>query len=157
VVLGGPGQRTVSFGRHDGLRSSAVPIDIPRDALVVRGGDPHDPENLQRMIDQAQTSFDDGEGYALSVGVGHDPSKSRSELIVEIARACKLPQGRLSVTTYGQLVDAELFNLHPDGPLPSHANIDLGSELSEDVVKDLIGLFGEAEVNPVHSEFRRRR
>jgi hypothetical protein len=109
------------------------------------------------MVDQAQVSFDEGEGYALSVGVGYDPSKSRSELIAEIARTCQLPQGRLSVTTYGQLLDTELFGLQPDGPLPSHANIDLGSELSEDVVKRFIGLFGAAEENPVSSEFRKRR
>jgi hypothetical protein len=134
-----------------------VPTDIPRDALVVRGGDPRDPENLPRMVNQAQISFDEGEGYALSVGVGYDPSKPRSELIAEIARACKLPQGRLSVTTYGQLLDTELFSLQPDGPLPSHANIDLGSDLSEPVVERFIGLFGAAEDNPVSSEFRKRR
>lgn len=134
-----------------------MPIDIPRDALVVRGGDPHEPEALQRMVDQAQVSFDDGEGYALSVGVGHDPSKSRAELIVEIARACKLPQTRLAVTTYGQLMDTDLFTLHPDGPLPSHANIDLGSQLTEDDVSKLIGLFSPAEDNPVYREFRKRR
>lgn len=134
-----------------------MPTDIPRDALVVRGGDPHDPENLPRMVNQAQVSSDEGEGYALSVGVGYDPSKSRSELIAEIARTCKLPQARLSVTTYGQLLDTGLFGLQPDGPLPSHANIDLGSELSEPVVKRFIGLFGAAEDNPVSSEFRKRR
>ena len=90
-------------------------------------------------------------------GHSNDPSKSRSELIAEIARTCRLPQGRLAVTTYGQLSDAEAFSLQPDGPLPSHANIDLGSELSEDVVKQLIELFGAAEDNPVSSEFRKRR
>src|SRR6266542_2711206 len=121
-----------------------VPTDLPRDALVVRGGDPHDPENLRRMMEQAQVSFDEGEGYVLSSGIGCDPSKSRAELIAEIATVCKLPQSRLAVTTVGQVVDAEVFSVHPDGPLPSHANIDLGSELSEDVVKELTGLFGPA-------------
>lgn len=129
--------------------------DLPRDALVVRGGDPHDPQNLQRMMDQAQTSYDDGEGYALSVGIGYDPSKSRAELIAEIATACKLPQSRLAVTTLGQIEDTEPLSAHPDGALPSHANIDLGSELSEDGVKNFIELFGPAEDNPVYRQFRR--
>jgi hypothetical protein len=92
----------------------------------------------------------------LSTGVGHDPSKSRGELIAEIATACKLPQSRLAVTTVGQLTDTEVFSVRPDGPLPSHANIDLGSELGEDVVKQLIELFGPAEDNPVYLQFRRR-
>lgn len=141
----------------DGPPSSDVPFDLPRDALVLRGGDPRHPENLPRMMEQAQISFEEGEGYALSVGVGYDPAKSRAELIAEIATACKLPQSRLAVTTVGQVADTEVFRIHPDGPLPSHANIDLGSELSEGVVIQLIGLFGQAEDNPVHLQFKRRR
>jgi hypothetical protein len=109
------------------------------------------------MMDKAQEAFDDGEGYTLSVGVGYDPSKSRAELIAEIARACKLPHTQLAVTTYGQLLDTGLLALQPDGPLPCHANIDLGSELSQDVVQQLSGLFGPAEDNPVSSEFRKKR
>jgi hypothetical protein len=109
------------------------------------------------MMGQAQVSFEEGEGYALSTGVGYDPSKSRAELIAEIATACKLPQARLAVTTVGQIMDAEVFSVHPDGPLPSHANIDLGSELSEEIVKQLIALFGQAEDNPVYLLFRKRR
>jgi hypothetical protein len=142
---------------RDVLRSLDVPIDLPRDALVVRGSDPHDPENLPRMMEQAQVSSEEGEGFALSVGVGYDPSKSRAELIAEIATACKLPQSRLAVTTVGQVVDTQVLSVHPDGPLPSHANIDLGSELSEDVVKQLIELFGPVEENPVYQQFRRRQ
>ena len=134
-----------------------MPIDLPRDALVVRGGDPHDPENLQRMVDQAEDSFDEGEGYALSVFVGYDLSKSRAELIAEIATVGKLPQSRLAVTTLGQIMGTQVFSVHPDGPLPGHANIDLGSELSEDVVKQFIGLFGPAEENPVCQQFKKRR
>lgn len=134
-----------------------MPTDLPRDALVVRGGDPHDPENLPRMLRQAQDSFDEGEGYALSVYIGYDPTKSRAELIAEIATVGKLPQSRLVVTTLGQVADTQLFSIYPDGPLPGHANIDLGSELSEDVVKQLIELFGPAEENPAHQQFKRRR
>ena len=109
------------------------------------------------MMDQAQVSYDDGEGYALSTGVGHDPSKSRADLIAEIAMVCRLPQSRLAVTTVGRIEDAGLFSIHPDGLLPSHANIDLGNELSEDGVKQLIDLFEPAESNPVYMHFRKRR
>jgi hypothetical protein len=35
------------------------------------------------MMNQAQVSSDEGEGYALSVGIGYDPSMSRAELIVQ--------------------------------------------------------------------------
>jgi len=61
------------------------------------------------------------------------------------------------VTTVGQIVDAGVLGIDADGPLPSHGNIDLGSELSEDVVKQCIELFGPAEENPVYQQFRRRR
>jgi hypothetical protein len=134
-----------------------VPIDLPRDALVVRGSDPHDPENLPRMMEQAQVSHDEGEGFSLSVGIGYEPSVSRAELIAKIATTCKLPQSRLAVTTVGQIVDAGVLSIQSDGPLPSHGNIDLGSELSEDIVKQCIELFGPAEENPVYQQFRRRR
>ena len=134
-----------------------MPVNLPRDALVVRGSDPHDPENLPRMIEQAQVSFDEGEGYALSVGIGYDPSLSREELIAQIATACKLPQARLAVTTVGEIMDAEVLGISADGPLPSHGNIDVGSELSEDVVKEVTELFGPAEANPVYQQFRKRR
>jgi hypothetical protein len=134
-----------------------VSIDLPRDALVVRGSDPHDPENLPRMMEQAQVSYDEAEGFSLSVGIGYDPSTSRAELIAKIATTCKLPQSRLAVTTVGQIVDTGVLSIRADGPLPSHGNIDLGSELSEDIVKQCIELFGPAEENPVYQQFRRRR
>ncbi|HXP19022.1 MAG TPA: hypothetical protein VN840_05160 [Streptosporangiaceae bacterium] len=134
-----------------------MPVDVPRDALVVRGGDPHDPQNLLRMLEQAQVSHDRGCGYALSTGVGYDPSRSREELIADIATACKLPQTRLAVTTVGDILDNMPFAITPDGPLPSHANIDLGSDLNVDIVKQFIELFRPAEVNPVYQQFRKGR
>jgi len=108
------------------------------------------------MVEQARVSYDDGEGYALSTGAGFDPSKTREELLAEVARTCRLPQRRLAVTTAGKITESG-FTLVPDGELPGHVNIDLGTELTEEVVKRFIDLFESAEENPTYPEFRKGR
>lgn len=130
--------------------------DVPPDAIVVRGGDPSDVGQLERMLEQARVSHDEGEGYALSTFAGHDPSRPREELVADVARACRMPQRRLAVTTARRITEAG-FRLVPDGELPGHVNIDLGTELTDEVVKRFIDLFEPAEENPTYPEFRKGR
>ena len=130
--------------------------NVPPDAIVVRGGDPCDTGQLERMLDQARVSYEEGEGYALSTFAGHDPAKSREELMADVASTCRMPQRRLAVTTARRIVEAG-FRLVPDGELPGHVNIDLGSELTDEVVKRFIDLFEPAEENPTYPEFRKGR
>jgi hypothetical protein len=130
--------------------------NVPPDAIVVRGGDPCDTGQLERMLDQARVSYEEGEGYALSTFAGHDPAKSREELMADVARTCCMPQRRLAVTTARRITEAG-FRLVPDGELPGHVNIDLGSELTDEVVKRFIDLFEPAEENPTYPEFRKGR
>jgi hypothetical protein len=132
-----------------------VTVDIPDDAVAVRGGDPHDPQNLVRMADQAQLSYDEGEGYALSVFVGYDASMTREQLLTSVARSGPIPNRLLAVTTAGEL-RAQGFTLVPDGPLPGHANVILGKEPALEAVKQFEDTFGPAETNPVYQERRRR-
>ena len=110
--------------------------ELPEDALVVWGGDPRADGQLERMIGQARVSYDRGEGYALSVFVGWDPTKSREELIADIARRCKLPQRLLAVTTIGRVIQGGMRPVpdRPDGSFPCHVNIDLGNDMSEEDV-----------------------
>ena len=130
--------------------------ELPEDALVVRGGDPRALGQVENMIRQAQDSQGWGEGYALSTYVGWDPSKSREELITDIARQAPIPNRKLAVTTVRQVIAAG-FKLAPDpgGNLPCHVNVDLGSNPDPDLVTRFIDLFEPAEDNPVRSEFRR--
>jgi hypothetical protein len=97
-----------------------------------------------------------GEGYALSTFAGHDPAKSREKLVADVARTCCMPQRRLAVTTARRITEAG-FRLVPDGELPGHVNIDLGSELTDEVVKRFIDLFEPAVENPTYPAFRKRR
>ncbi len=130
--------------------------ELPEDALVVRGGNPQAPGQIENMIRQAQDSHGWGEGYALSTYVGWDPAKSREELIRDIARLSPIPNRKLAVTTIRQVIAAG-FKLVPDpgGNLPCHVNVDLGSNPDPDLVTRFIELFAPAEDNPVHGEFRR--
>jgi hypothetical protein len=109
------------------------------------------------MIEQAQVSYDDGEGYALSTYVGWDPSKSREELIRDIARTCNLPQRRLAVTTIDKIKETGMSPVPDDDKLPCHANIELGSNPDPKLVEGFIDLFEPAEENPVYPELRRER
>jgi hypothetical protein len=130
--------------------------ELPEDALVVRGGDPQAPGQVENMIRQAQDSHGWGEGYALSTFVGWNPSKSREELITDIARVSRIPNRQLAVTTVRQVLAAG-FKLEPDpgNNLPCHVNVDLGSNPDPDLVTRFIEMFEPAEDNPVHGEFRR--
>jgi hypothetical protein len=130
--------------------------NVPPDAIVVRGGDPCDTGQLERMLEQARVSYEEGEGFALSTFAGHDASKSRDELVADVASTCRMPQRRLAVTTARRIVEAG-FRLVPDGELPGHVNIDLGTELTDEVVKRFIDLFDPAEENPTYPEFRKGR
>lgn len=122
----------------------------------MRGGDPCADGQFERMIKSARTSYDEGEGYALSTYGGYDPSKSREELIAEVARVCHLPHAQVAVTTARKVTEAG-FRLVPDGELPGHVNIDLGSELTDEVVKRFVGMFDPAEDNPGRPETRKGR
>jgi hypothetical protein len=130
--------------------------ELPEDALVVRGGNPQAPGQVDSMIRQAQDSHGWGEGYALSTYVGWDPSKSREELLTDIARVSPIPNRQLAVTTVRQVLAAG-FKLvpDPDSNLPCHVNVDLGSNPDPVLVIRFIELFEPAEDNPVHGEFRR--
>jgi hypothetical protein len=140
----------------DELPEDALDVpELPEDALVIRGGDPRAEGQLERMIERARVSYDDGGGYALSTGMGWDPSKTREELIIDIVRACRLPQRQLAVTTVGKVIESGM-KPRPDGQLPCHANIDLGSEPGPELVEKFVDLFGPAEDNLVSHEFRRK-
>lgn len=130
--------------------------ELPEDALVVRGGDPRALGQVENMISQAQVSHDWSGGYALSTYVGWDPSKSREELITDIAGLTPIPNRKLAVTTVRQVIAAG-FKLVPDpgGNLPCHVDVDLGSNPDPDLVTRFIDLFEPAEDNPVYSETRR--
>lgn len=132
--------------------------ELPEDALVVRGGDPRAPGQVENMINQAKVSYGWGEGYALSTYVGWDPAKSREELIGQIATVSKIPNRKLAVTTVRQILDAGL-KLVPDvgEGLPCHVNVDLGSDPDPSLVVRFIELFEPAEENPVYGEFRREQ
>jgi len=116
--------------------------ELPGDALVVRGGDPQAPGQIANMIRQAQDSHGWGEGYALSTYAGWDPSKSREELIRDIARLSPIPNRQLAVTTVRQVIDAG-FKLVPDtgGNLPCHVNVDLESNPDPDLVTSAVTVY----------------
>lgn len=129
--------------------------DVPDYALVVRGGDPHDPRQLQRMIEQAELAYERGHDYALSAFAGADRDLSKDELIKRIAAVHPLPNRQLAVTTAGQLCQIGCL-LIPNGRLPCHVRVVLGSEPVPGRVEAFIESFGPAEGNPVHAETRRR-
>lgn len=130
-------------------------IEVPDDALVIRGSDVHDPANELRMQGQAQVSYDIGEGYALSVFVGYDPAASREALMEAIASVQPVPNSLVCVTTAGTL-RAKGFTLEVDEGdlLPAHANVVLGEELSPARVRQFIEAFGPAEPNPARAKWR---
>lgn len=115
-------------------------LDVPRlpeDALVIRGGNPRAPGQVENMLGQAQVSHDEGEGYALSTYVGWDPAKSREELIAEIARESRIPNRKLAVTTVRKVIEAGMKLVTDGDNLPCHVNIDLGSTPDTDLVVKL--------------------
>jgi hypothetical protein len=130
-------------------------VAVPDDALVVRGGDPHDPERLKDMVEQAERAFRLGLGYSLSVFAGYDPALSREGLIRGIAAVRPIPNRKIAVTTAGRLtsVNCELI---AGGSLPCHVRVVLGSERDPRRVQDFIDVFSPAENNPVWRETRRR-
>jgi hypothetical protein len=129
-------------------------VAVPDDALVVRGGDPHDPERLKDMVEQAERAHRRGLGYALSVFAGHDPALSREDAIRRIAAVRPIPNRKIAVTTAAQLIGIHC-ELVPDGPLPGHVRVVLGSEPDPGRVQDFIGAFGPAENNPASRQTRR--
>jgi hypothetical protein len=120
---------------------------VPDEALVVRGGDPHDPERLKGMAEQAERAYKLGLGYSLSVYVGHDPALGRDDAIKRITAVRPIPNRKIAVTTAARLTAINCV-LIPDGPLPCHARAVLGSEPDPGRVQDFIGAFGPAEDNP---------
>jgi hypothetical protein len=87
--------------------------DVPDYALVVRGGDPHDPRQLQRMIEQAELAYERGHDYALSAFAGADRDLSKDELIKRIAAVHPLSSARsaaCSSRTGGCPVTCEWFS-----------------------------------------------
>jgi hypothetical protein len=130
-------------------------VTVPDDALVVRGGDPHDPRRLQDMVERAETAYGLGLGYALSVYVGHNPALSREDLIKGIAAVRPIPNSKIAVTTAVQLrrIGCKLI---PGKSLPGHVSVVLGSEPDPGRVQDFIDVFGPAESNPVYKATRRR-
>ena len=156
VLLGSAGVTDLPQDAPKGPEDALDVAELPEDALVVRGGDLRAPGQIENMIGQAQASHGWGEGYALSTYVGWDPSKSREQLITDIARQAPIPNGKLAVTTVRQVIEAG-FKLVPDpgGNLPCHVNVDLGSNPDPDLVTRFIDLFEPAVENPVRNEFRR--
>jgi hypothetical protein len=102
-------------------------VYVPDYALVVRGGNPRAPQQSQRMADQAELAYDRGLGYALSVFADAGRGLSRDELIKRIAAVRPIPNRQLVVTTAGQLrrIGCQLV---PDGQLPCHVRVILGTE-----------------------------
>lgn len=127
---------------------------IPGDALVVRGGDPHAPERLPGMVEQAERAHARKLNYSLSVYVGYDPTLSRDDLIRKIAAVRPIPNTKIAVTTAAQLT-AINCDLIPDGQLPCHVRVVLGSEPDPQRVQEFIGVFGPAEDNPASRQTRR--
>jgi hypothetical protein len=128
---------------------------VPDEALVIRGGDPHVAEQLDRMYENARLSYERGEGFALSTFVGHDPHKERQDLVEEIARVGKIPNSLLACT-YARELRRQGFTLVADGDLPGHANVILGDKPDRSRVKTFIDTLGAAEPNPVARERRAR-
>jgi hypothetical protein len=62
-----------------------MPPEVPDEALVMRGGNPHDPRRLEDMEGQARLAYDRGLGYSLSTFAGTDHDLGRDELIRRIA------------------------------------------------------------------------
>ncbi len=129
--------------------------EVPNDALVIRGGDPHDPERFKGMVEQAQLAHSRGLGYALSTYAGDNHALGRDGLIAQIATVGPIPNKQLAVTTAGKLreIDCQLV---PSGPLPCHVRVILGSKPDAQRVQDFVGVFGQAERNPVYKATRRR-
>jgi hypothetical protein len=130
-------------------------VAVPDDALVVRGGDPHDPRQLKHMVEQAETAYRRGLGYALSVFAGHDPALSKGDLIRGIAAVRPIPNSKIAATTAAQLISINC-ELIADGPLPCHVRVVLGTEPDPRLVQRFIEVFGPAENNPVSRQTRRR-
>jgi hypothetical protein len=131
-----------------------VAVDVPDDALIVRGGDPHDPERLQDMIDRAQLAYDRGFGYALSTYAGFDSTLTRDELLRQVASCQPIPNRKLAATTAAQLrgINCELI---ANGLLPCHVRVILGTEPDPQYVRNFVEVFGQAEKNPAYQETRR--
>jgi hypothetical protein len=129
-------------------------VAVPDDALVVRGGDPHDPRRLKHMVEQAETAYRRGLGYALSVYAGHDPALGREDLIRGIAAVHPIPNSKIAVTTAAQLIGINC-ELIADRALPCHVRVVLGTEPDPKRVQDFIDVFGPAENNPVCGQTRR--
>jgi len=127
---------------------------VPDDALVIRGGDPHDPERLKGMAEQAERAYRRNRGYALSVYMGHDPALSRDDSIRRISAVGPIPNRKIAVTTAARLaaINCELI---PDGPLPCHVSVVLGSEPDPGRVREFVSVFDPAENNPAWRQTRR--
>ena len=68
-------------------------------------------------------------------------------MIRRIAAVRPIPNRVVAVTTAARLaaINCELI---PDGPLPCHVRVVLGSEPDPGRVQDFIGVFGPAQDNP---------
>jgi hypothetical protein len=129
-------------------------VDVPGDALVIRGGDPHDPGRLRGMAEQAERAYRRKLGYSLSVYMGHDPALSRDDSVKRIAAIRPIPNRQIAVTTAARLaaINCELI---PDGPLPCHVRVVLGSEPDLGRVREFVSVFDPAENNPASQQTRR--
>jgi hypothetical protein len=112
------------------------------------------------MAESAERAYKLGLGYSLSVYVGYDPILGRDEVIREIAAVRPIPNRKIAVTSAERLT-AIGCRLFPDGQLPCHVRVLLGSEPDPERVQAFIGVFDPAEDNPARENNpagkRRRR
>jgi hypothetical protein len=108
------------------------------------------------MLQQACDSFDDGEGYALSVFAGV-PRRGLSdeELITEVANVGAIPNRMFAVTTAAAL-RIKGFQLVADHALPAHVNVLLGTLVTLSVIDRFAEAFQPARENPIWPVWRKR-
>lgn len=118
---------------------------LPDEAIVVRGGII---ASTEALIEQAETAAADGEGYVLSTFAAvANEGESEEELLSRIVTDGRIPNGRVRTTTAARLRAAG-FSLRQTGTPPCHYDVDLGEEITLEVVARFEAAFEPPRSNP---------
>ncbi|MEX2620005.1 MAG: hypothetical protein WD250_07280 [Egibacteraceae bacterium] len=118
---------------------------LPSNALVVRGGLIAD---LDALIEQAEDEHAVSGRYRLSTFCGvKDGNENDEDLLKRIIQEAPVPNGQVRTTRVGVLLDLG-FSLKQTGHPDCHYDVDLGDELSLEVVERFEQAFEVPRRNP---------
>lgn len=119
--------------------------DLPDEAVVVRGGAGGTTAPLLRAASLAAA---DGDGYVLSTFAGVPAEgETRDDLVRRLCEEGGIVHTMVRTTTAGQLRAAGFALRQTDEPA-CHYDVDLGNELTDEVVQRFTRMFDEPRRNP---------